>query len=81
MRSICRWNRSFTSAPAATPRPILDRLAAETAAISALDETRTRLANIGTDPSPRGPDEFRAMLAAQRETFGTVIRQLGIRVE
>ncbi|HWT08023.1 MAG TPA: tripartite tricarboxylate transporter substrate binding protein [Roseomonas sp.] len=68
-------------APAATPRPILDRLSTEVAAISALEETRTRLASIGTDPSPRGPDEFRSMLVQQREAFGAVIRQLGIRVE
>ena len=66
-------------APAATPRPILDRLSAELAAASALEETRQRLATIGTEASPRGPDEFRALLAEQRVAFGAVIRQLGIR--
>ena len=66
-------------APAATPRPILDRLSAELAAASALEETRQRLATIGTEAIPRGPDEFRALLAEQRVAFGAVIRQLGIR--
>ncbi|MBR0680237.1 tripartite tricarboxylate transporter substrate binding protein [Roseomonas eburnea] len=68
-------------APAATPRPILDRLSAELAAASALEETRLRLASIGTEAIPRGPDEFRALLAEQRVAFGAVIRQLGIRAE
>lgn len=68
-------------APAATPRPILDRLSAELAEASALPETRTRLAAIGTESIPRNPDEFRALLAQQREAFGAVIRQLGIRPE
>ena len=38
-------------------------------------------AAIGTEAIPRGPDEFRALLAEQREAFGAVIRQLGIRPE
>ncbi len=68
-------------APAATPRPILDRLSGELAEASRLPETRQRLASIGTEAIPRGPDEFRALLAEQREAFGAVIRQLGIRPE
>ena len=68
-------------APAATPRPILDRLSAELAEASRLPETRQRLASIGTEAIPRGPDEFRALLSEQREAFGAVIRQLGIRPE
>ncbi|MBW6398815.1 tripartite tricarboxylate transporter substrate binding protein [Roseomonas sp. HJA6] len=66
-------------APAATPRPILDRLSTELATASALPETRRRLATIGTESLPRNPDEFSSLLAQQREAFGTVIRQLGIR--
>ena len=66
-------------APAATPRPILDRLSTELATASTLPETRQRLAAIGTESIPRNPDEFRSLLAQQREAFGAVIRQLGIR--
>ena len=68
-------------APAATPRPILDRLSAELAEASAQPEVRQRLASIGTEPIPRNPDEFRALLAEQRVAFGAVIRALGIRAE
>lgn len=68
-------------APAATPRPILDRLSGELAQASTLPETQQRLATIGTESIPRNPDEFRALLAQQREAFGAVIRSLGIRPE
>lgn len=68
-------------APAATPRPILDRLSAILAEAAALPETRRQMNNIGTELSPRGPDAFRTLLRDQREAFGAVISQLGIRPE
>jgi len=68
-------------APAATPAPILERLARELEAASAQPEMRARLALIGVEPSPRGPAAFRTMLAEQRAVFEPVLRQLGIRAE
>ncbi len=68
-------------APAGTPPPIVQRVATELEAASRMSDNTERLAAIGSEPFFRGPDEFRAMLRAQREAFGAVIRQLGIRAE
>lgn len=68
-------------APAGLPRPIVQRLAGELELASRAPETAERLVAIGTEGFFRGPEEFRAMLREQREAFGAVIRQLGIRAE
>ena len=68
-------------APAATPQPIIERLAGELELASRLPENAERLASIGNEGLFKGPDDFRVMLRSQRETFGNVIRQLGIRAE
>lgn len=68
-------------APAGTPRPIVQRVATELEAASRMSDNTERLAAIGSEPFFRDPDAFLAMLRAQREAFGAVIRQLGIRAE
>jgi tripartite-type tricarboxylate transporter receptor subunit TctC len=73
------WNGLMV--PAGTPQPIIDRLLAEVEKGLATPEVTERFAAIGFEVSPRGPDGFRAMLHELRETFGPLIRQLGIRAE
>jgi len=48
------------SAPAKTPRPIIDRLHDETQKVLELPEVRERLAKVGVQPQPMSVDEFDA---------------------
>ncbi|WP_198372782.1 Bug family tripartite tricarboxylate transporter substrate binding protein [Roseomonas rosulenta] len=65
-----------------TPRPIIDRLAAEITAGFAGAELRERFSGIGMAiTGVSGPDEFAARLRRDWATFRPVIEQLGIRAE
>ena len=68
-------------APAATPRPILDRIAASLADSAGQAEMRDRLRGIGTEPLFNDPDGFRRLLLQYRANFEPALRQLGIRAE
>jgi tripartite-type tricarboxylate transporter receptor subunit TctC len=57
------WNGMLV--PVKTPRPIVDRLAAEVAKALALPDVKTKLATQGVEPAPLSPTEMDAMI--QRE--------------
>jgi tripartite-type tricarboxylate transporter receptor subunit TctC len=67
--------------PAGTPRPIVDRLAAEAAKALATTEARDRLAGIGMQPDPRSATAFAEYLKTHREQFRQVIEANNLRVE
>jgi len=67
--------------PAGTPRPIVDRLAAEAEKALATAEARERLAGIGMQPDPRNAAAFAEYLKAHREQFREVIEANKLRVE
>jgi tripartite-type tricarboxylate transporter receptor subunit TctC len=67
--------------PAATPQPVVDKLAAETAKALATPEARERLAGIGMQPDPRGSAAFAAFLKTHREEFREIIQTNNIRIE
>lgn len=69
------------SVPAATPAPIIDRLAREMiAAIQSPDMTR-RMQDFGIDYQPWTPAEFNAFVAAENAQWRPLIRELGIRLD
>ncbi|MEO8202546.1 MAG: tripartite tricarboxylate transporter substrate binding protein [Betaproteobacteria bacterium] len=68
-------------APAATPRAVIDQLNAEVLRILALPEVREKFAGLGADPLPGTPERFGAVMAADAEKWGRVIRQVGVRAE
>lgn len=68
-------------APAATPRPVLDRLFADCAAITALPEIRECLGALVMDPIGGDPDSFRATIEREIETWSAVARAANIRLE
>lgn len=68
-------------APAATPAPIQRRLTEETLGWLATEPARAALLAIGQTPSPAPPDALRALIEADSRRFGTLIRELGIRLE
>jgi tripartite-type tricarboxylate transporter receptor subunit TctC len=68
-------------APTGTPPAVLARIMAETSAIAATPVLAERLAQAGNEVFVRGPEEFAALIRSQRDTFGPLIRRLGIRAE
>jgi tripartite-type tricarboxylate transporter receptor subunit TctC len=68
-------------APAATPKDIVNKLAAEIARILALPEVKENLAAQGIDPQSMTPDQFGAMIKADLERYGKVIKAAGIKIE
>ena len=67
--------------PAGTPRPIVERLAAETEKSMATPEVKARLAQIGFQPQFRNTADFTAFLARHREEFREVIQANNLRVD
>jgi tripartite-type tricarboxylate transporter receptor subunit TctC len=66
-------------APAATPRPIVERLNAEINAVLALPIVRERLGALGVELTPGPPEQLRARTQAEFEKWGPIIRAAGIR--
>lgn len=68
-------------APAATPKDIVNKLAAEIARILALPEVKESLTAQGIDPQSMAPDQFGAMIKTDLERYGKVIKAAGIKIE
>lgn len=73
------WQGLF--APAKTPRPIVEELAAEVKRIFLQPELVTALQNVGGEPLPMSPDEFARFAQSERVKWGAVVRDAGIRIE
>ena len=70
------WHALF--APAGTPRPIVDKLAAEVKRIFTAPETETKLKEIGAVASPMSPEEFTQFIAAERRKWQEVVKAAGL---
>jgi tripartite-type tricarboxylate transporter receptor subunit TctC len=68
-------------APAGTPKPIVDRLAKEIAAILARPEVRERFQNIGLPVVAEGPDAFRARIAREVPMYKEAIDKAGLKIQ
>jgi tripartite-type tricarboxylate transporter receptor subunit TctC len=68
-------------APARTPRPVVDRIAAEVARITRDPACRQRLSDIGVGPTGLGPEEFTRFWDEEMATWGPIVRASGARVE
>ena len=68
-------------APAGTPRPVLERLSREIVAAVRQPEVAKRLAADGSEAVGSTPDEFRALIAAERDKWAHVIRVRGIKAQ
>jgi len=73
------WHGLF--APAATPRPIVDRLNQEALAALASPEVKARFDELGITAGTFAPDAFRDFVAEQTRRWGEVARKANIRVE
>jgi tripartite-type tricarboxylate transporter receptor subunit TctC len=68
-------------APAATPRPIIDRLNAEALKALASPEIKEKLAVLGAEPMPMSPAAFDAFLKAETARMAQVVKAAGIQVQ
>jgi tripartite-type tricarboxylate transporter receptor subunit TctC len=73
------WNGML--APGGTPREIVARLREEIAKAVAAPEVRDRLSGLGYEPVTNTPEQFAALIAADLERFGRIIRETGVRAE
>jgi tripartite-type tricarboxylate transporter receptor subunit TctC len=73
------WQGLF--APAGTPRPIVDKIAAEVKRIFESPEVVASLKNLGGDPAPMTPDQFAAFTRAERAKWQEVVKASGVRID
>jgi len=66
-------------APAATPRPIVERLNGECARILRGAALRPRLQAEGAEPAPGSPEAFRDFILAERTRWAEVVRRADMR--
>jgi tripartite-type tricarboxylate transporter receptor subunit TctC len=69
------------SAPAGTPRPIIERLNAELRRALSSEDMRKRLIGEGTDPTLSTPEEYAANLEREEAKWATLIKKLGLKFE
>ena len=69
-------------APAATPKPVVDRLHAELKSIMAMPETRQAITGIGLVPTDSGPpEELQAFVRTEIVRWGDVVKRSGASVD
>ncbi len=66
------------SAPAETPRPVIDKLSKEINRILRLPELREQFLRRGAVLSPTTPEEFEAFIKTERSKWSEVLRTAGI---
>ena len=76
---ISAWNGLF--APAGTPREAMQKMADAAAAVLATREMQDKLAGIGFEISPLGPDGFGQYVREQIAGWAQIIRDSGIKPE
>jgi tripartite-type tricarboxylate transporter receptor subunit TctC len=78
--SVVLWHGIF--APKNTPQPILDKLRAEINAVLAMPKVKEQLITSGAgEPYVTTPQEFSALLHADYDAYGKVIKELGFKVD
>jgi tripartite-type tricarboxylate transporter receptor subunit TctC len=73
------WQGLLTTA--GTPRPVVDRIAAEVKRIWALPDVAASLKTLGADPVTSTPDEFAAFARAERAKWAEVVKAAGVRID
>ena len=69
------------AAPAGTPRPIVERLAAEVVAALEDPQIAARVREYGAEPAPLGPAAYDAFMAAEQAKWAPVVRASGVTVD
>jgi tripartite-type tricarboxylate transporter receptor subunit TctC len=69
------------SAPAGTPKELLERLSGEIRKAMQAPDLKERYMALGLEPAAMTPDEMGAFLKREQERYGTVIRNANIRIQ
>ena len=69
------------SAPAGTPRPIIERLHAATTKVMALPDINERLAKAGFEVVTSTPEEFAAFTKSEIQKWGKLVKATGLKVD
>jgi tripartite-type tricarboxylate transporter receptor subunit TctC len=64
-----------------TPRAVVEKIAAEVAAIVKEPEVMAQFATAGIEPVGAGPDEYRAALTAEAERLAKVVEAAGLKAQ
>jgi tripartite-type tricarboxylate transporter receptor subunit TctC len=76
---VVAWFGLF--APAGTPKPIVDRLSAETRSALGAAEVHQRLIDLGAEPLGSTPEAFADYVNAEFQRWGRLSRELGISLD
>jgi len=68
-------------APAATPRPIIDKMSTEIGRIVALPDVIEQFVNLGVEPLISTPEQFAAMVKADRDRYAKIVKDAKIKLE
>ncbi len=78
--SIALWHGIF--APRGTPQPVVDKLRAELNAVLAMPDVKTTLTTSGAgEPYITTPQQFAALILADYERYGAIIKSIGLKVD
>ena len=69
------------SAPAGTPRPIIERLNGELRSTIESEEMTNRIVADGGDPIASTPEEYAANIQREEDKWAAVIKKLGLKIE
>src|SRR5262245_21360047 len=69
------------SAPAGTPRPIMERLNRELRSMIESEEMTNRIVADGGDPIASTPEEYAANIQREEDKWAAVIKKLGLKIE
>jgi tripartite-type tricarboxylate transporter receptor subunit TctC len=72
------WHGLF--APAGTPRPVVDKLAAAVKEMLDNPENAKKLSDIGAVPSPMTPEQFSDFIAGERKKWSEVVKTAGVTI-
>ncbi len=75
--NVLTWNGVL--APAGTPRPIVDKIAAEIRRMVKDPQFLARLEQYGADPVGNTPEEFSAMIASETAVWANTVKSLGLK--
>jgi tripartite-type tricarboxylate transporter receptor subunit TctC len=73
------WHGVF--APAGTPKPIVDKMAAEMKRILELPDVKDKLFEIGAVASPMTPEDFAKFIDGERAKWADVVKAAGVKVD
>jgi tripartite-type tricarboxylate transporter receptor subunit TctC len=73
------WHGVF--APAGTPKPVVEKLAADIKRILDLPDVKEKLLEIGAIAAPMTPEEFTAFIDSERTKWAEVVKASGAKVD